>query len=88
MTNPTIPDELRKVTEEKVTIGKHVIVGTGSTILPGVSIGEGGSFGAMSLINKSTEPWGIYVGTPCRRIRERKKDLLEFEKMLRNREKR
>ena len=88
MTNPTVPDEYRKVTGEKVTIGKHVIVGTGSTILPGVNIGEGGSFGAMSLINKSTEPWGIYVGAPCRRIRDRKKDLLEFEKMLRNREER
>lgn len=88
MTNPTVPDEYRKVTGERVTIGKHVIVGTGSTILPGVNIGEGGSFGAMSLINKSTEPWGIYVGVPCRLIQNRKKDLLEYERMLRNREER
>lgn len=88
MTNPTVPEEFRKVTGEKITVGKHVIVGTGSTILPGVDIGEGGSFGAMSLINKSTEPWGVYVGVPCRRIRDRKKDLLEYEKMLRNREER
>ena len=88
MTNPTVPKEFRNVTGKKVTIGKHVIVGTGSTILPGVEIGEGGSFGAMSLINKSTAPWGIYMGAPCRRIRDRRKDLLEYEKMLRNREER
>ena len=34
MTNPSVPDEFRKVTGEKVTIGRFVIIGTGSTILP------------------------------------------------------
>lgn len=80
MTNPTIPDEFRKVTGSKVILEKHVIVGTGSTILPGVVLQEGGSFGAMSLINKSTLPWKMYVGTPARCIGERKKDLLALEK--------
>ena len=32
----------------------------------------------MSLINRSTEPWGIYAGVPARRIRERSRELLEL----------
>jgi acetyltransferase-like isoleucine patch superfamily enzyme len=34
----------------------------------------------MSLVLKSTEPWGIYIGNPAKRLRDRKKDLLELEK--------
>ena len=45
-------------------------------------MGEGCSFGAMCLINKSTEPWGIYVGAPARRVKERKRDLVEMAKKL------
>jgi len=33
----------------------------------------------MTLIHKSTTPWGVYVGNPARRIKERKKDLLVLE---------
>ena len=29
---------------------------------------------------KSTDPWGIYVGIPAKRIKDRKKDILELEK--------
>ena len=38
--------------------------------------------GSMSLINRSTEPWGVYAGIPARRLKERKRDLLELEKKL------
>ncbi len=79
MTNPTVPDEYRNVTAEKVVLGEHVIIGTASTVLPGVSIGEGGSFGAMSLISKDTDPWYVYVGAPCRKIKPRSKALLEMK---------
>jgi acetyltransferase-like isoleucine patch superfamily enzyme len=36
----------------------------------------------MSLITGDLEPWGVYVGIPAKRIKERKKDLLELEKQL------
>ena len=36
----------------------------------------------MSLVNKSTEPWGIYVGIPAKRIKDRSKDLLKFETLF------
>lgn len=80
MTNPMIPDEYKNVTNSKVEIGKHVIVGTHSVILPGVIVGEGCSVGAMSLVNKSLDPWKIYGGVPCKYLKDRKKDLLELEK--------
>lgn len=80
LTNPMLPDKFRNVTEGTVTIKKHSIVGTGSSILPNVTIGEGCSVGSMSLINKSIDDWGIYAGIPCKRIKERKKDLLALEK--------
>ncbi len=78
MTNPTVPEAYTGVTQQAVHIGRHVIVGTGSTILPGVSLGEGVAVGAMSLLNHSAEPWGIYIGIPARRIMERSRELLRL----------
>ncbi|MEE0264470.1 MAG: acyltransferase [Acutalibacteraceae bacterium] len=83
LTNPTVPDEYRNVTGGKVVFEKHALVGTGSTILPNVSLGEGVSVGSMSLVNKSLEPWGIYVGIPCHFVKERSKNLLELETKMR-----
>ncbi|HEY8542085.1 MAG TPA: acyltransferase [Pseudothermotoga sp.] len=82
LTNPTVPEKYRKVEEAKVLIKKHAIVGTGTTILPGVTIGEGASIGAMSLVTKDIPEWMIAVGIPAKPVNERKKDLLELEKML------
>ena len=80
MTNPTIPVAYKNEKKKSVFLGRHVIVGAGSMVFPGVSIAEGCSVGAMTLVNKSTQPWGVYVGNPARRVKERKMDLLELEK--------
>ncbi len=86
LTNPTIPEELRgKVYDDnvKTTIGRHVIIGANSVIMPGVTIHEGCSIGANSLVNKDCEPWGIYVGNPIRRIKDRRRDvILDMERRL------
>lgn len=82
MTNPTVPAEYRNVYNCHVHIGKHVLMGAGSIVLPGVVIGEGCSIGAASLVNRSIDPWGIYAGIPCKRIKERSKELLDLEKQL------
>jgi len=81
MTNPTVPEKYRLVDSKKVTIGRHCIIGTATTIFPGVNIADGCSVGAMSLVNKDTEEWGIYRGIPARRVGERSKKLLELEDM-------
>lgn len=79
LTNPTIPTQYKNVVDTKVVLKKHSLVGAGSLVLPGVIIEEGCSFGAMSLINKSTEPWTIYVGSPIKRLKDRSKKVLKLE---------
>ena len=80
MTNPTVPYEYRNIICGKVILKKHVLVGTGCTILPGVIIGEGTSVGSMSLVSKSLNEWGMYVGIPCKKIKDRSKKILTLEK--------
>lgn len=79
MTNSSVPKTFKREVLASIHLGRHSIVGAGSTILPGVHLGEGTSVGAMSLVRKSTQPWCIYVGNPARKIKERKRDLLELE---------
>ena len=79
MTNPTVPNEYKDVTHADVILEKHVIIGCGSVILPGVTLGEGVAVGALSLIKKSCEPFGIYSGNPAQRLGARKRDLLARE---------
>ena len=79
MTNPTVPSEYTGVTDADVFLGKHVLVFGGSVILPGVTLEDGVVVGALSLIKKNCQAFGIYVGNPARRIKERKRDLLELE---------
>jgi carbonic anhydrase/acetyltransferase-like protein (isoleucine patch superfamily) len=82
MTNSSVPAELRNVLHGDLRIGRHVVVGAGTVIMPGVTIGEGCAVGALSFVEGTLEPWGIYAGIPARRIRERKKDLLALEAAL------
>lgn len=79
LTNPTVPDKYKKIYSGKVTLRKHVIIGTNTTILPNLEIGFGSSVGANSLVTKSLEEWGVYVGTPAKKIKERSRDLLKIE---------
>ena len=84
LTNPTVPFPYRTATRSYVHIKKHVIVGSNSVILPGVTIGEGAVIGANSLVTKDCEPWTIYVGSPVRAMRSRPKEkILELESALR-----
>ena len=79
MVNSLVDTHFKSETLSKVTLLKHVVLGANSVVLPGVTIAEGCSAGAMTLFNKSTEEWGVYVGSPAKRIKERKKDLLKLE---------
>lgn len=82
MTNPMVPDEFTKVNHADVIIGRHVVVGSGSVILPGITLEEGVAIGALSLVSQSCQAFGIYAGVPAKRIKERKRDLLEMERCL------
>lgn len=82
LTNSTVPREFKRETFAAVRLHRHVIVGANSCILPGVTVGEGCSVGAMSLLTRSTEPWGIYYGVPATRRRDRSRNLLRLEAEL------
>lgn len=82
MTNPTVPERFTGVVGRDVSIGRHVVVGTGSVILPGVTLEDGVSVGALSLVKSNCETFGIYVGSPARRIGTRKRRILELEKQF------
>ncbi|WP_138380610.1 acyltransferase [Luteithermobacter gelatinilyticus] len=80
MTNPTIPTEFKKEIKGAVYIGRHCILGTNSIVFPGVTLAEGTAVGASAVVTKSTDPWHIYIGNPAKKIKKRRKDLLELEK--------
>ncbi|MFA5160822.1 MAG: acyltransferase [Elusimicrobiales bacterium] len=82
MTNPTVGSKYTNVLSAPVSIGRHVIVGCGVIILPGVTIGEGASIGALSLVLKNCEPFKIYVGVPAKYLKDRSRELLEVEKQF------
>lgn len=52
----------------KVKIGDNVFVGTETTILKGVTIGNDVIIGAKSLVNKDCLESGVYAGNPVRFI--------------------
>ena len=79
LTNPTVPWRYLNLKVEAVRLERHVIVGSGTVILPGCTIGEGSSVGAMSLVTKNLDPWGVYFGTPVKRLKRRSKNLLRLE---------
>ena len=79
LTNPTVDPKYTGVTSGEVILRRHVIIGSGTVILPGVTVGEGASVGALSLVTKHLPEWGVYFGAPVRKIKNRKKKLLELE---------
>jgi acetyltransferase-like isoleucine patch superfamily enzyme len=82
LTNPTVPAAYTNVRGAAVCLQRHVIIGSGSVILPGVTIGEGSAVGALSLVKRDLEAWGIYFGSPARFLKPRSRGLLDMEAAL------
>lgn len=68
-----LSDGSAKAVYGKLNIQDDVYIGANCTLMPNITIGEGSVLGAASFVNKDVEPWGIYVGSPARKIGERKK---------------
>ena len=79
MTGPTLPKSYTNVTSAPVTIGRHVIIGARSIVLPGSVLHEGAATGAGTLVKGELPPWSISVGAPSRVVRRRLKGCLDFE---------
>lgn len=68
----------RNVLGGPVRIEKHAIVGTNATIFPNVIISTGAIIGAHSFVNKSVCEWTVNAGIPCKRIKDRNRNLLNL----------
>lgn len=79
MTGPTLPARFTNVSSGPVAIGRHAIVGSGAIVMPNVTIGDGAAVGALSLVRHDCEPFGVYAGTPARKLKERRRELLALE---------
>ena len=78
-----IPEECRAFRRGDITLADDVYIGANCVIMPGVSIAEGVVVGANSVVTKDlTEPWSIYLGSPCKKIRDRVKPSRKIEKKL------
>lgn len=82
MTNPMVPSDFTNVVTADVKVCKHAILGCGAVVLPGVVIGEGVAVGALSMVKRDCESFGIYSGVPAIRLKERQRNLLKFEREL------
>lgn len=80
--NPTIDEKYRNTKRSPVNIGKFCVIGANSVILPGVTVGEGATVGAGSVVTKNLEPWGIYIGNRKVGERDRVGVLANYEKFL------
>lgn len=75
---PIHPDKTTNVTGGVVTIKRFVQVGSNVVVFPNLIIGEGVAVGACSLVTKSLSAWGIYVGVPVKKVKDRSKKMKEL----------
>jgi acetyltransferase-like isoleucine patch superfamily enzyme len=57
-----------------VVIGRDVMIGANTTVLPGVVIGDGATISAGSLVNRDVPAGAIVGGVPIRLITTQKED--------------
>jgi galactoside O-acetyltransferase len=74
LTNPTVPEALRRVERGQVVIGAHAVVFTNTIVLPGVTVGEGAVVSAGSVVHRDLKPWCVYAGSPLVQVGIRPKD--------------
>ncbi len=80
MSNPTVPAIFTGVTHADVLICKHVLIGSGAVLLPGVTINTGAVIGALSLVQENCDEFYMYKGNPAKKLIRRSKKLLDLEK--------
>ena len=83
MTNAVVPEPYRRTISAPVVLRKHTIVGTASTVLPGVELAQGTAVGAHSLVKDSSAAFTIIAGVPATFRKPRSRELLERERELR-----
>lgn len=58
------------IISDDVLIGKNVVIGSGSVVLPGVTVGESSRVGALTLVKTNIPEKEIWGGVPAKKIRD------------------
>jgi galactoside O-acetyltransferase len=74
--NPQVPIEYRNPKISFVKFERFSCVGVNCVVMPGVTLAEGSVIGSNSVLTKDTEPWTIYVGSPAKPVKIRKKETI------------
>jgi len=61
----------REAQPKKIVIGNDVWIGAGVVIMPGITLATGTVIGANAIVTKDTEEYGVYVGIPAKKIKDR-----------------
>ncbi len=80
MTNPMIPENFTNVHHEDVVLKEHVIIGSGTVILPGSKLSRGVAIGALSLVNGEVPEFQILAGVPAKFIKLRSRSINAIER--------
>ncbi len=78
MTGPLVDPQYINDIGTKIVIDDHAIIGTGSVLLPGALLHQGVAVGAMSLVKRELDEFGIYAGRPVRFIKDRSRKVLSI----------
>ena len=80
---PSVPRDLQfGGTVGDVSIGKFVVIGAHSCILPSVILPDGFACGAYTLVRDNNyEPYTLYVGIPAKEIKKREGKEILFGKL-------
>jgi acetyltransferase-like isoleucine patch superfamily enzyme len=72
---------LHELTKGPIVVRDDVWLGTGATIMSGVTIGQGAVVAACSVVTKDVPPYSIVGGNPAKVIRKRFDDIV-IEQLL------
>ena len=75
---PIMEENCVNIIQGPIVIEKYATVGMNSAILPNVVLKEGSVLGSFSLLKNDTEEWSINAGVSAKKVKSRKKGLLEL----------
>ena len=81
---PMVDESIRRMETGLVVLERYAQVCAGSVVLPHLTIGEGAVVGALSMVKGDLQGWQVYGGIPVRRLKERKRELVDKIESLRN----
>ncbi len=68
---PQFDPDMVKIDARPIVLERLAVCGAGCIVLPGVTMAEGSTLGAATLLKVDTSPWVCYTGRPARAVFKR-----------------